>query len=40
MLQDRVKESISDHLGLSDVRSVKVNVREIVGAARGSEGEG
>ncbi|NCC50273.1 MAG: alkaline shock response membrane anchor protein AmaP [Spartobacteria bacterium] len=31
MLQERVKERLHDELGLRDVRSVKVNVREIVG---------
>lgn len=32
MLQDRVRESIRENLGLADVRSVKVNVRDIIGA--------
>jgi uncharacterized alkaline shock family protein YloU len=33
LLQDRVRDSVRDHLGLSDVRAVRVNVREIVGTA-------
>jgi hypothetical protein len=33
LLQDRVRESIKDSLGLSEVRGVKINVREIVAAA-------
>ncbi len=32
ILQDRVRESIRENLGLADVRSVKVNVRDIIGA--------
>ena len=32
LLQERVKESARDSLGLADIRSVKVNVREIVGS--------
>lgn len=31
MLQERVRESLRDHLGLNDVREVRVNVREIIG---------
>ena len=30
MLQDRIRESIKDNLGLTDVRAVRINVREIV----------
>jgi hypothetical protein len=30
MLQDRVKESITTNLGLTDIKAVKVNVQEIV----------
>jgi hypothetical protein len=32
LLQDRVRESIAGSFGLSEVKAVKVNVREIVGA--------
>jgi hypothetical protein len=31
MLQERVRESMTDTLGLSDIRTIKVNVREIGG---------
>ena len=30
MLQERIRESIKDNLGLTDVRAVRINVREIV----------
>jgi uncharacterized alkaline shock family protein YloU len=33
MLQQRVRESVQDHLGVSEVSQVRVNVREIVPAA-------
>lgn len=33
LLQERVRESVRDNLGLSDIRKVKVTVRDIVGAA-------
>ncbi len=32
LLQDRVRESIQDNLGLADIRNVRVMVRDIVGA--------
>ena len=32
MLQDRVRESIRDGLGITEVREIKVKVQEIVGA--------
>jgi hypothetical protein len=31
MLQDRVRESIQNNFGISDVKAIKINVREIVG---------
>ncbi len=33
MLQDRVRECVQENLGFSEVRKVRVNVREIVGTA-------
>ena len=33
MLQDRVRETIKDNLGLADVRAIRISVREIVTAA-------
>ncbi len=35
LLQDRVKESIRDNLGLPEVKSVKISVREIVAQQAG-----
>jgi len=32
LLQDRVRESVRDGLGIVEVREIKVNIREIVGA--------
>ncbi len=32
LLQDRVRESVKDNLGLSEIRGVKISVREIVAA--------
>ncbi|MBP7831202.1 MAG: hypothetical protein KA248_14940 [Kiritimatiellae bacterium] len=34
MLQDRVRDIIRENLGLTEIRGVRVTVREIVGAAR------
>ncbi|HBA85601.1 MAG TPA: alkaline shock response membrane anchor protein AmaP [Verrucomicrobia bacterium] len=36
MLQDRVKESITTNLGLTDIKGVRVNVQEIVSAPAAS----
>lgn len=33
MLQERVRETIKDNLGLTDVRAIRISVREIVTAA-------
>lgn len=39
MLQDRVREIIRENLGLTDIRGVRITVREIVAAARPKAGE-
>ncbi len=40
LLQDRVRESVRDSLGLADIKSVKVNVREIVGSVNPTDNIG
>jgi len=32
MLQERIRETMKDHFGLTDIRDIKVNVKEIVSA--------